>query len=640
MRTGRSGLGGHVRGLGTTLLVCLAATACAVVDQLAPTGGRVPDAPIVPPIPAPPDVVAPAAPIDGALWEVDGHPAAIIGVQRVAGGRVAYLSSWAGIGLLAEGGDLVSRPVFAPRGWMAAQLSAWPDGPLLAAATTAGIEVWDVATGWPLGAFGEPWAVVAVSPDGATIALSQPSDGGDGASRILLWDVMVGSLLHSIAVDGAIHALAWSSDGTRLAIASDDLSVFDLDVEDVVWHTDLDSGYGAELRWHPEAALVTHILGSTATVFDVDGRTHTVAAFTERLTTGRWSDAEHLTVVGLSGDVLAWSRVSEETKKVGSVPAFTLAFEPIDGARAAIGTRSGSVGIWNVEAGEAERLVAPAMDRGEALAMSHDGRLLVSGGNSGLVRTWRTEDGAMLGERLMGEERIDGLAWSPDGRTIAVAHSFGIDLLDASTLDLLASSDTFPGTLAFGPAGTLLVYGGFVLDPSTLEPMYPPTESWGNAAWGPEGVSIAIGTHEGEVRIHDLASGSLTTTIPTDLDRIVRIAWSPDGTVIAVADYTEIVVIDANTGERRFSIAHRGPLTTLAFSADSTFLVTSGWAGAVDDGHVGSVRLWDVVSGTTRAALGGTSTAGGVAVSHDGRYVALTNWEGKVAYVEVGASGD
>ena len=637
MRRRRNGLAALGRGVAIAVLAIVATTSCGHVDQLPATGGPVRDAPSVPPIPPPPDVTVGPRPIEGAIWEVAGHPAAILDVRVVAGGRIAYLTNWADVGVLTASGDVASWPLFTTRGWMAAQLDALPDGPLLAAVTNAGIEVWDVETGWPMAVLDLPWGIAAVAPDGERIATPTAADGN---SRILIWDLLRGGTPRAITVAGAVYGLAWSPDGTQLALAAEEFLVVDLELDEVVWRADLETGNRATLRWSPEAPLVAHLIGDTVTVFDLEAGTSSSTTLSQLITGIHWADPEHLTLATTTGEVLSLAHASGHTSTIGSLPPATLAFEPLDAARAAIGTRAGSAGIWNFVAGEAERLVSPAMDRGEALAMSPDELRIVTGGSSGLLRTWRVADGALLGERLMGERRIDELAWSPDGGAIAVGHTSRIDLLDASTLELLASAEGYyPGALAFDASGRLLVSAGQVLDGSTLEPISSTTTYGFAAAWGPGGTTIAVGTLEGDVDIYDASTHTRVASLATGLETVRRVAWSPDGQVIAAGDFEEIVAIDAGTGTRLYAITYVGPLSTLAFSADSTLLVTSGWAGLFGDGLMETVRFWDALSGAPRAGLGRTDTAGGVAVMRDGRHLALTTWGGKVAVVAVPEAG-
>lgn len=635
MRRRRSGPRARFDALAAWLFACCLSAACGGLDALPTPGAGPPNAPSVPPIPPPPDVVLTETPIEGAVWEVDGHPAAIVGVQVLADGHIAYLSAWAEAGRLDASGAVAAWPMYPTRGWMASSLDVGAERSMLAAATNAGIETWDAASGLPLGVLWTGWSASAVSAQGGRVAASiQPTD--DDGARVAIWEPLRGGEPRSIAVSGGANALAWSPDGTRLAIATDAQLIIEDGPGEGARSWSLASDARVTMRWHPLLPLVAHVAGSVVTFVDPDAGIASQHDLGHDVRVAHWADAERIEVVIADGDVLSLEHASGATATIGSVPASTLAFDRIDDTRAAIGTRSGSVGIWDVTSGSAVRVSEPAGDRGEALALSADGDRLATGGSSGLLRTWRAADGVMLAERLMGETRIEGLAWSPDGARLAVAHAGRVDLVDATTLTVLATS---PGhlsaTLAFGPPGTLLTAGGAVLDADTLETLRAMPSVGIPAAWGPAGERIAVGTFEGEVRIHDASDGALLASLASGLPRVMRMAWSPDGATIAASDFSEIVAIDAVTGERRFAFAHNGPLTTLAFSADGALLMTSGWSSAAGDGVFEGVRLWDAHTGTPRGALGGGGTAGAAAFTRDARHVALTTWSGQVALVEV-----
>ena len=126
--------------------------------------------------------------------------------------------------------------------------------------------------------------------------------------------------------------------------------------------------------------------------------------------------------------------------------------------------------------------------------------------------------------------------------------------------------------------------------------------------------------------------------------RINEIAYSPNGTLLAVASsigiwlydtatYHEVALLTGHTGgveSVAFSLDGTPvdlgirqlnlPVESVAFSPDSTTL-----AGASFDG---SIRLWDVATGDTRQTLTGhTSNVTSVAFSPDGQTLASGSWQ-------------
>ncbi len=96
-----------------------------------------------------------------------------------------------------------------------------------------------------------------------------------------------------------------------------------------------------------------------------------------------------------------------------------------------------------------------------------------------------------------GEGPINRAAWSPDGRIIAIAHSAGIALQDASTLSEISFWET-------------------ALAAQEL-------------AFSPDDGRLAVGEVDGRVEIYNLPEGVLQQTLTGDSSGVISLAFSPDG---------------------------------------------------------------------------------------------------------------
>ena len=99
--------------------------------------------------------------------------------------------------------------------------------------------------------------------------------------------------------------------------------------------------------------------------------------------------------------------------------------------------------------------------------------------------------------------------------------------------------------------------------------------------------------------------------------RVKYIAFSPDGSRLAVVTFIGAWLYDVKTGrERALLTGHTGAFAFIAFSPDGTKIASTG------DAHK-AVQLWDVATGRDLATLKGhTGTINSIAFSPDSTKIA------------------
>jgi hypothetical protein len=260
------------------------------------------------------------------------------------------------------------------------------------------------------------------------------------------------------------------------------------------------------------------------------------------------------------------------------------------------------------------------------LAFSPGGRRLVSLGTtwdpdrerySGSVTSWdlnaRREEGLFEGITT----QLCQVAFSPDGKYLAAA-------CDAPTAIIWGTADRrqalrlpdCPGRLrdlAYSPDGLWLATAGdgpaiILWKPTTGERLLTLTSQAtkvDHVSFLPDGQRLVSVGDETKVSVWDVTSGKVTNSFKAAdervAERVMSVAFHPDGKRMAVGGWGPVKVLDLATGKRlgRFSHseAHQGPVRALAFSPDGSLLASGG-----DDG---TFKLWDAETGEMLVTIRG-----------------------------------
>ncbi len=263
-----------------------------------------------------------------------------------------------------------------------------------------------------------------------------------------------------------------------------------------------------------------------------------------------------------------------------------------------------------------------------AVAISPDGKTIVSGSDDNSIKIWDKKTGKLLKSLEGHTSYVNSVAISPDGKTI-VSGSMdnSVKIWDKKRGKLLKSLDghTYSvSSVAISTDGKTIVSGSRdnsvkIWDKKTgklLKSLEGHTDPVHSIAISPDGKTIVSGSDDGSVKIWDKKRGKLLKILEGHTSYVSSVAISPDGKTIVSGSYDNSVKIwDKKTGKLLKSLeGHTSPVSSIAISPDGKTIVSGSWDN--------SVKIWDKKIGKLLKSLEGhTSTVSSVAISPDGKTI-------------------
>jgi WD40 repeat protein len=475
-----------------------------------------------------------------------------------------------------------------------------PDGNWLATTAALGtVRIYSTAT-WERQrsflTFTESANALAWSPDSRLLAAAC----ADGSVRI--WDLPGGALQTRLAAhEGEANDVAFSPDGRHLYSCGDD---------------------NLAIKW---------LVATGESLLDFTGHLRPV----ERIAV---SHDGHLLASAGSDEVYAlWDpdtalRLHWMEHREGRIVC--VAFSPDDRLVAA-GNINGRVYLADTNSG-ASRELARQLDGVEALAFFAGGEWLATADRGGAIQLHRVPESL---DQPTGGVTPKSPRWvAHDGRALSLTAtkdwrsliSGGRDsVVRVWTPNLLATRWSLPhnsdyNDIAAGADGRLYVAGRGIevwdlAERRLVDSFADADPPWMYVERSADGRSLTA-ARSGQLVLFDLASGEIAKQwqLDTQID-LHRLAISPDGRSVALAEYTERAFVDlyaaSSTAPRRLVAIQ---CEALAFSRDGRSLA----AGNLDDAFVYGLQAGDQPRHHLR---GHSSTLSGVAFSPDGQLLATVS---------------
>ena len=466
---------------------------------------------------------------------------------------------------------------------MAGSVSTAPDGRMLAAGYSDGrIVLMDPEELQPIRTLkshdSRIWST-AFSPDGKTLA----SAAGE---TVTLWDPHNGDQILEFKVAGLVRSIDFSPDGRWLSYTGAcELYVRDATTTKLV-HT--------ILRPSPD---------NHGVVFSPDSR---------------W-----LATCGDDGTVQAWDVETGKRlfkQQVGPPGGHIggLCFHP-DGQHLATANGNGTVTILKLLYPDSSQAVLPSewtFDREDI----SDFELYVAG--HGDPSAAPAELVAVIGDSRFTQSyvpnrgELQDVDFGPDGTEIATVGDGGVNIWNSKTGEIIARLAADDGSAGFFLGGNIDwsregrriaaadTSQVMICDrPTELASVFEVGEQIRGVALSPDGKFVAIGQHDGQVKVFEADSGGATTKLVGHTNPITDLEWSPDGKRLAASSGTaaedsgNVIVWDVQTGNAITTFdQHTHGAHSLSFTNDGRGMASGGR---------GVIHVWNTTTGKLSRTLKG-----------------------------------
>ena len=224
------------------------------------------------------------------------------------------------------------------------------------------------------------------------------------------------------------------------------------------------------------------------------------------------------------------------------------------------GRSRSTIKLWNPRTGELRSTYTITAAANE-FAISPDGQTIAAADADGVITLWNLRVGKLLGTIKDDRHTLYCITFSPDGQLLAGGTIFDIAIWNVRTSKLLGS----------------------------IKINEPNPEFTRSVVFSPDGQIVAGGYQDGKIRLWNVRTGQLKSTLTGHSNAVLHIAFSPDGqTLASSAERDETTKLwNISTGQMKNTLASSG---AIAFSPDGQTLASGD-------------TLWNLATGEKKSVL-------------------------------------
>jgi WD40 repeat protein len=260
------------------------------------------------------------------------------------------------------------------------------------------------------------------------------------------------------------------------------------------------------------------------------------------------SDRVNSVAINFDGNLLA-SGSSDETIKFWnlhsgellctfpghSMEVSSVAISPNGQVIASSGGADNIIKLWNLRTGELLRTLRGHSDNVNSVVFSPDGKILASGSSDATSKVWDVESGNLLRTLSGLNVGVNSVAIGPDGQILAsVSNDYTIKLRNLHTGSLLrilnSNPDRGKGVLSLGMNEGLHILQNYVSRGDSV-------------AISRDGLTLASGCDDNTIKIWNLLTGELLSTLNGHLGTVYSVAIVPLGNILVSGSADETIKI-------------------------------------------------------------------------------------------------